>query len=137
MLQFITNSSIPSVILEQAAAAIEGGCRWIQLRMKNSPHDTVLSTARELKSICAKHECILVIDDYVEIARELQLDGVHLGKNDMHPSKARMLLGMGCQDTHSHGSHWRYHLRRHSPDNGNRSQWHCRLRGYCRGCQAD
>lgn len=96
MLQFITNSSIPSVILEQAAAAIEGGCRWIQLRMKNSPHDTVLSTARELKSICAKHECILVIDDYVEIARELQLDGVHLGKNDMHPSKARMLLGMGA-----------------------------------------
>lgn len=96
MLQFITNSGIPSVAIEQAVAAIEGGCKWIQLRMKNSPHDTVLATARELKTICAKHECILVIDDLVDIAKELQLDGVHLGKNDMSPSQARMLLGMGA-----------------------------------------
>ena len=96
MLQFITNSSIPSVAISQAVAAMEGGCKWVQLRMKDSPRDTVVSTARELKSICAKYDCILIIDDLVDVAKELQLDGVHLGKNDMPPAQARLILGMGA-----------------------------------------
>ena len=64
--------------------------------MKDSPRDTVVSTARELKSICAKYDCILIIDDLVDVAKELQLDGVHLGKNDMPPAQARLILGMGA-----------------------------------------
>ena len=96
MLQFITNSGIPSVVIDQAQSALEGGCKWIQLRMKNSPRDIVISTARELKQICAQYGCILVIDDYVEIAKELQLDGVHLGKSDMSVAQARLILGMGA-----------------------------------------
>ena len=43
--------------------------------------------------IKTKRECILVIDDYVDIAKELELDGVHLGKNDMNPIEARNILG--------------------------------------------
>lgn len=96
MLQFITNSGIPSVVIDQACAAMAGGCKWIQLRMKNSPRDTVIATARELKPLCAEHECILIIDDLVDVAKELQLDGVHLGKTDMPPSQARLILGMGA-----------------------------------------
>lgn len=96
MLQFITNSAIPSVVIDQAVAAMEGGCKWIQLRMKNSPHEAVVSTARELKPLCAKYECILIIDDLVDVAKELQLDGVHLGKNDMPPAQARLILGMSA-----------------------------------------
>ena len=34
-----------------------------------------------------------MVDDHVDIAKELQLDGVHLGKNDMHPDEAREILG--------------------------------------------
>lgn len=96
MLQFITNSAIPSVVIDQAVAVMEGGCKWIQLRMKNSPREAVVSTARELKPLCAKYECILIIDDLVDVAKELQLDGVHLGKNDMPPAQARLILGMGA-----------------------------------------
>lgn len=96
MLQFITNSALPSVVIDQAQSALEGGCKWIQLRMKNSPRDIVISTAHELKQICAQYGCILVIDDYVEIAKELQLDGVHLGKSDMSVAQARLILGMGA-----------------------------------------
>ncbi len=96
MLQFITNSAIPTVAIDQAVSAMEGGCKWVQLRMKNVGRDVVVATARELKPLCAQRECILIIDDYVDIAKELQLDGVHLGKNDMSPSQARVILGMGA-----------------------------------------
>ncbi|MDY5827736.1 MAG: thiamine phosphate synthase, partial [Candidatus Limisoma sp.] len=42
---------------------------------------------------CKEADCILIIDDYPDIAKELELDGVHLGKNDMSPTEARELLG--------------------------------------------
>lgn len=93
MLQFITNASSHEEIIDQVRKVIAGGCRWVQLRMKDAEHDSIVAVARELKPICAKHECILVIDDHVDIAQELELDGVHLGKSDMPPMQARAILG--------------------------------------------
>lgn len=66
----------------------------MQLRMKDTPRDLIAETAKRAKEICAEADgCILVIDDHVDIAKELKLDGVHLGKNDMHPNEAREILG--------------------------------------------
>ncbi len=93
MLQFITNASSHEEIIAQVCKVIAGGCRWVQLRMKDAEHDAIVAVARELKPICAEHECILVIDDHVDIAQELELDGVHLGKTDMPPMQARAILG--------------------------------------------
>ena len=94
MLQFITNSDDPEVVLSQSKAVLDGGCKWIQLRMKNSTRDTIVTTAQKLKPLCAEKESIFIIDDHVDIAKELQLDGVHLGKSDMNPADARRELGM-------------------------------------------
>ena len=93
MLQFITNASSHDEIIAQVRKVIAGGCRWVQLRMKDSERNDIVAVARELKPICAEHECILVIDDHVDIAQELELDGVHLGKTDMPPMQARAILG--------------------------------------------
>lgn len=93
MLQFITNASSHEEIIDQVRKVIAGGCRWVQLRMKDAEHDSIVAVARELKPICAELECILVIDDHVDIAQELELDGVHLGKSDMPPMQARAILG--------------------------------------------
>ena len=66
----------------------------VQLRMKDATRDEIVATAKRAKEICADvDDCILVVDDHVDIAKELQLDGVHLGKNDMHPDEAREILG--------------------------------------------
>lgn len=93
MLQFITNATSPDAIVAQAEAAISGGCRWVQLRMKDASHQEAVDTAARLKPVCGKAGCILVVDDRVDVALELKLDGVHLGKGDMPPMKARMQLG--------------------------------------------
>lgn len=93
MLQFITNSNNPKEIISQVEEVLSGGCKWIQLRMKDASKDDIVPVAEKMKEICKQNDCIFVIDDWVEIAKELKLDGVHLGKNDMNPVEARMLLG--------------------------------------------
>ncbi len=93
MLQFITHPTDKLPILDQIRQAVEGGCKWVQLRMKNAPREEIIAVAKEAKEICKENECILVIDDYVDIAKELELDGVHLGKNDMPLTEAREFLG--------------------------------------------
>jgi thiamine-phosphate pyrophosphorylase len=93
MLQFITHSSENITILEEIENVVAGGCKWVQLRMKDAEKEEIKEVARKAKEICKKNDVILVIDDYVDIAKELELDGVHLGKNDMPVDEARKLLG--------------------------------------------
>lgn len=93
MLQFITHPSENITILEEIENVVAGGCKWVQLRMKDAEKEEIKEVARKAKEICKKNDVILVIDDYVDIAKELELDGVHLGKNDMPVDEARKLLG--------------------------------------------
>ncbi len=93
MLQFITHPSENMNILEEIENVVAGGCKWVQLRMKDAEKEEIKEVARKAKEICKKNDVILVIDDYVDIAKELELDGVHLGKNDMPVDEARKLLG--------------------------------------------
>lgn len=93
MLQFITNEECGRSATEQIKAAIAGGCRWIQIRMKNSTDDEIKKVVEEIMPICLDTESFLILDDRVELAKELNVGGVHLGREDMPPSKARILLG--------------------------------------------
>ena len=92
-LQFITHQTDKYSYLESARMALEGGCKWIQLRIKEAPMDEVQAVALQLKPMCRDHEAILVLDDHVELAKKLEVDGVHLGKTDMPVAEARQLLG--------------------------------------------
>lgn len=94
-LQFITHETEQFSYREGAFMALEAGCKWIQLRMKDVAIETVRQLAEELKKACENHHALLIIDDYVEVAREVKADGVHLGKNDMPIEEARKLLGEG------------------------------------------
>lgn len=93
MLQFITQHTDRYSHVESARLALMGGCRWIQLRMKNSMLEEVERVAKEVKSLCAEYNAIFILDDYVEIAHKVHADGVHLGKNDMPVRDARRYLG--------------------------------------------
>ena len=73
--------------------ALEGGCKWIQFRMKDATDDEVRVVAAEIQPLCKQNEAIFLLDDRVELVRELHADGVHLGKNDMPVDEARRVLG--------------------------------------------
>lgn len=92
-LQFITHQTERYSYLESARMALEGGCKWIQLRMKDASLEEVEAVALQLKPLCKKHEAFLILDDHVELTKKLEVDGVHLGKTDMPIDQARQLLG--------------------------------------------
>ena len=78
---------------ELAEIACKNGIRWIQLRVKNKSHEEWLQIAKEVKSVCDKYQAILIINDNVVIAKEVDAHGVHLGKKDMSVAEARKILG--------------------------------------------
>ena len=92
-LQFITHYTERYSYLDSARMALEGGCRWIQLRMKDAGKEEILPIATEIRKLCNDCGAIFIIDDHVELVREIRADGVHLGKNDMPIAEARRILG--------------------------------------------
>ena len=92
-IQFITHETGSIGYVEGARMALEGGCKWIQLRMKDASDDEVRKAAAEIQPMCKEHEAVFLLDDRVELAKELHADGVHLGKNDMPIDEARRILG--------------------------------------------
>lgn len=74
-----------------AEAAVACGVRWLQLRMKRAPRDEIIAVGHTLRAITRGTATRLVINDDVEIAREVDADGVHLGQDDMPLDEARRL----------------------------------------------
>ena len=93
MIQFITHANDRYDYLDGVRMALEGGCRWIQLRMKDASEEEVLKTAESTRKLCRQYDAVFLLDDYVELVERSGADGVHLGKNDMPIDEARRLLG--------------------------------------------
>ncbi len=92
-LQFITHQTEEYSYLDSAKIALQGGCKWIQLRMKEALLDEVEAVALQLIPLCKTHGAFLLLDDHVELTKKLGIDGVHLGKTDMPIAEARHILG--------------------------------------------
>lgn len=95
-LQFITHYTDQYSYLDSVRLALEGGCRWIQLRMKDATADEIIRTGLEAADLCHSYGATFLIDDHVELVGRIHADGVHLGKNDMPIAEARHLLGDDC-----------------------------------------
>ena len=93
--QFITHFTETISYLDSVRIALEGGCRWIQLRMKDAPEDEVRVAAGKALSLCRQYGATLILDDRVELVRETGADGVHLGLTDMPVTEARRILPQG------------------------------------------
>ena len=94
-LQFITHYTPRYSYVDGVCMALEGGCRWIQLRMKDATDEDWERTGRAVGNLCREYGATFILDDKVEWVKPLQADGVHLGKNDMPVDEARVLLGKG------------------------------------------
>ena len=93
MIQFITHSNNRYGYVDGARLALEGGCRWVQLRMKEATETEFMAAAAEIGRLCKEHGATFVLDDHVEWVEQTGADGVHLGKNDMPIDEARKILG--------------------------------------------
>lgn len=92
-IQFITHENQRFGYVEGAEMALRGGCKWVQLRMKDTTDNKFLSIGRKVAALCRSYNATFLLDDRVHLVAELGADGVHLGKNDMPISEARRILG--------------------------------------------
>ncbi|MBP5691230.1 MAG: thiamine phosphate synthase [Bacteroidaceae bacterium] len=93
MIQFITHYNERYGYLDSVHLALEGGCRWIQLRVKDATDSEMRPMAIEAQRMCREAGATFIIDDRVELVGELGADGVHLGLKDMPVAQARRILG--------------------------------------------
>lgn len=75
--------------LEVAEAAMKGGVDIIQLREKRLTTDQFLTVARPLKALTDQYHVPLIINDNLEVAKQLGAYGIHVGNNDLPPTYIR------------------------------------------------
>lgn len=90
---YISQGLTPQEHLSHIKKVCSSGIQLVQLRMKNVADEIYLDTAKKAKDICQKYDASLVVNDNLLVAIQGDADGLHLGKNDMSPRKARQSFG--------------------------------------------
>lgn len=93
MLQYITDITSPVPVEQQVMAVIEGGCRWVQIKMDGASDEEIRKVVEAVKPVCVEKEVFLIMHNRVDLAKEFNMGGVHLEKGSTPCSKARMELG--------------------------------------------
>jgi thiamine-phosphate pyrophosphorylase len=80
-------------VIEKSKQILSVGISLFQYRNKTKDKKNKKELALELQSLCLKYDTPFIINDDVDLAKELNADGVHLGQNDEGINNARKKLG--------------------------------------------
>ena len=69
-------------LIEKSQELIEAKIDFLQIRRKGETLDQIYSVASKILKLTKNHSCKLIINDHLEIAKDLNADGVHLGMED-------------------------------------------------------
>lgn len=72
---------------------LDNGIKWVQVRWKNAPENELINLCEISKQLCSEYQSVCIINDHIQIAKEIDADGVHLGLNDSAIEEARLILG--------------------------------------------
>ncbi|OQX15182.1 MAG: thiamine-phosphate diphosphorylase [Thiothrix lacustris] len=92
-LYVITDGSTGDVLLSKVAQALQGGAAIVQYRDKTTDSVRREQEATALRSLCQQHHARFIINDDVALAKAVQADGVHVGRDDFAVNAAREALG--------------------------------------------
>jgi len=82
----------PRSIIEMVALIIGGGVSVIQLRDKEADDETMIRIGREIMQL-TRGKIPLIVNDRVNVALEIDAQGVHVGQTDMPAREVRRLIG--------------------------------------------
>lgn len=80
-------------LYQQVEEALQNGVTMIQLREKNLDYQSFKEEALKIKDLCQNYHVPFLINDNVELAKEIDADGVHIGQDDLTLINARKILG--------------------------------------------
>ncbi|MEM7056157.1 MAG: thiamine phosphate synthase [Pseudomonadota bacterium] len=80
------------------------GIKLVQLRIKDMAEADLRSQIAEARDLCRAHDCQLIVNDYWQIAMDLDCDFIHLGQEDLDEAdlpairRAGLRLGVSTHD---------------------------------------
>ena len=80
-------------LLDKTQQALKGGARLVQYRSKSINRQTLKRQAIRLLQLCKHYQALLIINDHLDLACDINADGVHLGRDDGTITAARQRLG--------------------------------------------
>ena len=80
-------------IVAKTQEVLSAGVKIIQYRDKVNTLTSKTEIAKQLHKLTNTYQSLLVINDDVNLAKSINADGVHLGKDDISIEKARIILG--------------------------------------------
>ena len=99
-------------LLERAEAALKGGVKTLQFRDKKQGFKAALKRGKALKELTVRYDAKLIVNDSIQLAHEIEADGVHLGKSDIESlalirqnTGEGLLLGVTCRADAAFGKH--------------------------------
>lgn len=91
-LQYITTGSTPQEHLQHVLHACNWGVKWIQLRMKNFSEKIITETTIKALKICEPFGCMLILNDFPQVAIDTGCHGVHVGQKDVPAAILKKVL---------------------------------------------
>jgi len=91
-LHYITQSKTELTILSEVESVLKAGINWVQLRIKDKSLD-YLKIAKEVKILTDQYSATLIINDNIEICKQINACGVHVGLSDTPIIEVRKALG--------------------------------------------
>lgn len=72
---------------------LQNGVTFLQVREKDLDRTAFAAEAQQLKAVCARYHIPFVVNDSVEVAMEIDADGVHVGQSDIMGRDIRSMIG--------------------------------------------
>lgn len=92
-LQYISQGETIEKQLHNIHQALDSGCNWVQMRFKNQTPKETFTLAEAVKPLCEKYAANFIVNDDLQLTKEIEADGIHLGLTDTKIDEARAFLG--------------------------------------------
>lgn len=92
-IQYISQGKTLEEQEKNISNALENGADWVQVRWKNASQSDLLSLSKKAVQLCQKYGAVCIINDAIDIAKQTNADGVHLGLEEESIASARAVLG--------------------------------------------
>ena len=92
-LQYISQGNDSATQIKNIQQSLDAGCDWVQLRFKNKQEMLATFLAEKVKDLCLQYKAIFIVNDFIDIAKQVDADGLHLGLTDDSIAEARRVLG--------------------------------------------
>lgn len=92
-LQYISQGETIEKQLYNIHQALDSGCNWVQMRFKNQTPKDAFTLAEAVKPLCEKYTANFIVNDNLQLTKEIDADGIHLGLTDTKIDEARIFLG--------------------------------------------